>query len=103
MFPVSTPLSSVSFIKLNRSGLALRGQLAMMIAMPSKTPKAVLTGSRKITAMEQWDQDYVDLVVPGFIRFDGESGELDSLWVHVLAGACACRGEGRQALPLRVR
>jgi hypothetical protein len=59
----------------------------MMVAMPSKTPEAVLAGSWKITTMEMWDQDYVDLVVPGFVRFDGETGEL---MFGVVRGDLAC-------------
>lgn len=36
-------------------------------------------GKWKIIEMEQWDQDYVDLEEPGFIRFDkGYSGGLYS-------------------------
>lgn len=37
-------------------------------------------GYWKITDMEVWDQDYVDLVVPGFIEFDDVDGE------HVTGG-----------------
>ncbi|MFI5378277.1 MAG: hypothetical protein ACHRHE_03135 [Tepidisphaerales bacterium] len=29
-----------------------------------------ITGAYKITHMDQWDQDFVDIEVPGFIRFD---------------------------------
>ena len=33
-------------------------------------------GHWRITGMNEWDQDYVDLVVPGFIEFDEKgSGE----------------------------
>ena len=32
-------------------------------------------GYWKITDMEVWDHDYVDLVVPGFIEFDNADGE----------------------------
>lgn len=39
-------------------------------------------GSWKITKMELWDQDAVDLVVPGFVRFDGETGELQFICVR---------------------
>jgi len=34
-------------------------------------------GEWRITEMEVWDSEYIDLVVPGFIRFeDRQSGEL---------------------------
>lgn len=32
--------------------------------------------------MDGWDQDAVDLVVPGFVRFDGETGELQFICVR---------------------
>lgn len=32
-------------------------------------------GSWRITHMDQWDEDFVDLVVSGFVRFDGTAGE----------------------------
>lgn len=33
-------------------------------------------GTWRIIEMEQWDQDYVDMVVPGYIRFtENHSGE----------------------------
>ena len=33
-------------------------------------------GRWRIVAMDQWDQDAVDLVQPGFIAFNGEEGEM---------------------------
>jgi len=47
----------------------------MILAMSAESPEDRLFGSWKITKMDVWPQDYVDLVVPGFIRFDGETGE----------------------------
>lgn len=35
-----------------------------------------LIGYWKITKMDEWDQDYVDLVVPGFIEFEMEDDHL---------------------------
>ncbi len=58
-----------------------------------------LEGSWKITAMETWGQDYVDLVVPGFVRFDGETGEL---MFGVVRGDLACIYEEKRGQP-RVR
>jgi len=29
-------------------------------------------GKWKITEMEQWDREYIDLVVPGYIEFEGD-------------------------------
>ena len=37
---------------------------------------ADLIGYWKITKMEAWGQTYVDLVVPGFIAFEREDGQL---------------------------
>ncbi len=46
-------------------------------------------GKWKIVEMEQWDQDYVDLVEPGYIRFDkNDLGELPFGTVH---GYLDCR------------
>lgn len=39
-------------------------------------------GSWKITKMDVWAQDAVDMVVPGFVRFDGETGELQFICVR---------------------
>lgn len=33
-------------------------------------------GQWRITRMDRWDQDFVDLVEPGFIAFDRTGGEL---------------------------
>lgn len=33
-------------------------------------------GRWRITRMDRWDQDFVDLVEPGFIAFDRDGGEL---------------------------
>jgi hypothetical protein len=40
-----------------------------------KTAKMPVIGYWKITDMEVWDHDYVDLVVPGFIEFDNADGD----------------------------
>ena len=37
--------------------------------------KSNFDGSWKITNMDQRDEDFVDLVVPGFVRTEGDSGE----------------------------
>lgn len=34
------------------------------------------TGRWRIVAMDLWDKDAIDLVVPGFISFNGEEGEM---------------------------
>ena len=39
-------------------------------------PAKPFIGRWRITFMEEWDQDYVDLVTPGFIEFnENETGE----------------------------
>ncbi len=35
---------------------------------------AAFLGYWKITQMDEWDQDYVDLVVPGFVEFEKADG-----------------------------
>ena len=58
--------------------------------MTANKPNAFL-GRWRITEMEEWDQDYVDLVVPGFIEFDADgSGEFQFGAVH---GFLDCRLE----------
>ena len=43
--------------------------------MTTKQAKAFL-GRWRITEMAEWDQDYIDLVTPGFIEFrEGNSGQ----------------------------
>lgn len=34
------------------------------------------SGRWRITHMEMWEQQFVDLVVPGFIKFDGDESEM---------------------------
>jgi len=53
------------------------------MAAPAQTQKVIVEqpgnafiGSWKITHMETWAQDYVDLVVPGFIEFKPEDDHL---------------------------
>ena len=41
-----------------------------------------ITGSFKITQMDEWDQEFVDAEVPGFIRFDNDGGEFQFGYVH---------------------
>jgi hypothetical protein len=50
-----------------------------------------IIGRWRITEMDNWDQEAVDLVEPGFIEFD-EDG-LGELGLH--------RGDGRTRLPRR--
>ena len=46
----------------------------MEIIIPKKPAKPAnpFSGKWRITEMEVWDQDFVDLVVPGYIKFDKE-------------------------------
>ena len=34
------------------------------------------SGRWRITHMNMWEQKFVDLVVPGFVHFDGDEGEM---------------------------
>jgi len=45
--------------------------------------KSGITGNFRITHMDEWDQDFVDIEVPGFIRFDADdTGEFHFGCVH---------------------
>ena len=49
-------------------------------------------GYWKITKMDEWGQDYVDLVVPGFIEFDMEDDHLlGSFQFGTVSGSLDCR------------
>ena len=54
-------------------------------------------GSWRITALEQWDREYMDLVAPAFISFAARgSGEFQFGAVH---GSLDCRFEDRDGVP----
>jgi hypothetical protein len=61
--------------------------------MPQKkVDVAPLLGSWKITYMEEWRQDYVDLVVPGHITFEFEGDHLlGSFQFGTVVGWMDCR------------
>jgi len=49
-------------------------------------------GYWKITKMDEWDQDYVDLVVPGFIEFEMEHDHLlGGFQFGTVSGSLDCR------------
>src|SRR5207247_9231325 len=56
-----------------------------------------ITGRWRITEMDNWDQDAVDLVQPGFIEFD-DAG-LGSLGFIVVTGELDWRGAERDGGP----
>jgi len=41
-----------------------------------KQVEQAFSGRWRITHMDMWEQQFVDLVVPGFIRFEGDEGEM---------------------------
>ena len=53
--------------------------------------KSVLLGRWRIYEMEQWDCDYIDLDVPGFIEF--VKNELGSFQFGTVEGGLDCRFE----------
>ena len=57
--------------------------------------KKAFIGNWRITEMEQWDQDFVDAEVPGYISFGGKgTGEFHFGYVH---GFMDCRySNGKQ-------
>jgi hypothetical protein len=58
---------------------------------------ASITGRWRITEMDNWDQEAIDLVQPGFIEF-GEDG-LGSLGFIVVTGGLDCRDADRDGQP----
>ena len=58
---------------------------------------ASITGRWRITEMDNWDQEAIDLVQPGFIEF-GEDG-LGSLGFIVVTGELDCRAADRDGQP----
>jgi hypothetical protein len=58
---------------------------------------ASITGRWRITAMDNWDQEAIDLVQPGFVEF-GEDG-LGSLGFTVVTGELDCRDADRDGQP----
>ncbi len=60
--------------------------------MRSKTDSTSFLGYWKITSMEVWGQDYVDLVVPGHITFEMEDDRLmGSFQFGTVRGWMDCR------------
>lgn len=56
-----------------------------------------LTGRWRITDMDEWDAEAIDLVAPGFIEFSGDShGELGFI---VVRGSLDCRPVTREGQP----
>ena len=58
---------------------------------------ASITGRWRITEMDNWDQEAIDLVQPGFIEF-GEDG-LSSLGFIAVTGELDCRDADRDGQP----
>ena len=56
-----------------------------------------ITGRWRITEMDNWDQEAIDLVRPGFIEF-GEDG-LGSLGFIVVTGELDCRAVDHDGRP----
>lgn len=56
-----------------------------------------ITGRWRITEMDNWDRETIDLVEPGFIDFD-EDG-LGSLGLIVVTGELDCRDADRDGRP----
>ncbi|HSR82763.1 MAG TPA: hypothetical protein VLM11_01100, partial [Streptosporangiaceae bacterium] len=56
-----------------------------------------ITGRWRITEMDNWDQEAVDLVQPGFIEFDDDG--LGSLGFIVVTGELDCRDAERDGEP----
>jgi len=57
----------------------------------ARRPKNPFLGRWRIIEMEQWDRDYIDLVVPGYIEF--EKDNLGSFQFGTVQGGLDCRLE----------
>ena len=59
--------------------------------------KQAILGRFRITQMEEWDQDFVDAEMPGFIRFDPDDrGEFHFGYAH---GSMDCEQTERDGRP----
>jgi hypothetical protein len=65
----------------------------MEIIIPKKSTKLAnpFIGKWRITEMEVWDQDFVDLIVPGYIQFDKE--KMGKFQFGAVQGHLDCRLE----------
>lgn len=61
-----------------------------------ETVKNPFLGTWRILEMEQWDRDYIDLVVPGYIEF--EKGNLGSFQFGPVQGGIDYRPEITETL-----
>src|SRR5262245_49169933 len=61
----------------------------------AQTPEAFV-GYWRIVEMELWDRDYLDLVVPAFIEFDGE--QMGQFQFGTVRGWLDCRFEERDGV-----
>src|ERR1035437_6889738 len=63
-------------------------------------PKAAgVTGTFRISHMDQWDQEFVDAEMPGFIRFDSRRvGEFHFGYVHGHMGVEQTERNGKPAV-----
>ena len=61
-----------------------------------------VTGRWRITEMDMWDREAIDLVQPGFFEFtDDGFGSVAGVRAAIMAGlweACGCRRPGRGAV-----
>ncbi len=57
-----------------------------------------IIGRWRITEMDNWDQEAVDLVQPGFIEFDDDDG-LGELGFIAVTGELDCRDADRDGRP----
>lgn len=56
-----------------------------------------MIGKWRITEMELWDSDFIDLLGPGYIQFDPEGGDLypiQAAHLVTLTAACSLSGAG---------
>ena len=58
-----------------------------------------IIGRWRITEMDNWDQEAVDLVQPGFIEFDDDDDGLGELGFIAVRGELDCRDADRDDRP----
>ena len=63
-------------------------------AKATSTTKTTMAGKWRITEMDLWDQEAIDLLGPAFIEIKGEGGQFRFIavdgWIDPLRGALAC-------------
>jgi hypothetical protein len=83
-------------VRVVRSRYGLEGGSPSGRYSPRMSESTSIIGRWRITEMDNWDQEAVDLVQPGFIEFDDDG--LGSLGFIVVTGELDCRDAAQGAI-----